>query len=216
MAESNNQTVAPDDQACYTIGELAELAGVTPRTIRYYTAEGLLPPPDTQNKYARYSAEHLTRLRLIARLKDAYLPLHEIRQRIAPLDAAEVAAMLGETSAQPRQIAEQSSASDYIVDVIARQQAVQPSAPPQSAPQMRASTSVPPASVGVPARGGFLRALLPKREPAPNQGKTWQRTTLAPGVELHVREPPNEEQQSLVARVLAVVHGNKDASEGQS
>jgi len=32
----------------YTIGQLAELAGVTPRTIRYYTAEELLPRPDAR------------------------------------------------------------------------------------------------------------------------------------------------------------------------
>ena len=33
------------EEFSYTIGELAEAAGVTPRTVRYYTAEGLLPAP---------------------------------------------------------------------------------------------------------------------------------------------------------------------------
>lgn len=216
MTENDNQT---NEQPSYTIGELADAAGVTPRTIRYYAAEGLLPPPDTQNKYARYHAEHLARLRLIARLKDAYLPLHEIRQRIAPLDADEVAAMLDETSAQPRKIAEQSSAADYITSVIAQQQVVPPSAPAShSAPQMRAPLAQPaPAAAPATAatHGGFLRRLLPKRDSPPNQNETWQRISLAPGVELHVREPLEEEQQSLVARVVAVVrtHAASDAEQ---
>jgi DNA-binding transcriptional MerR regulator len=77
------------------IGELARLAGVTPRTIRYYTSEGLLPAPTTRGKYARYSGEHLRLLRLIAGLKEEYLPLSAIRERLATMSAAE-AGRLGE------------------------------------------------------------------------------------------------------------------------
>lgn len=66
----------------YTIGELARLAGVTPRTIRYYTVEGLLPPPEARGRYARYGPEHLRRLQRIAELKASYLPLSVIRGRL--------------------------------------------------------------------------------------------------------------------------------------
>ncbi len=72
-------------ETLYTIGELAEATGTTPRTIRYYTAEGLLPPPDTRGRYALYGQEHIDRLQLIARLKDAYLPLGEIKARMEQL-----------------------------------------------------------------------------------------------------------------------------------
>lgn len=78
------------------IGELARLAGVTPRTIRYYTSEGLLPAPTTRGKYAHYDGEHLRRLRLIARLKEDYLPLSAIRERLATMSAAEGERLLGE------------------------------------------------------------------------------------------------------------------------
>src|SRR5438046_10688074 len=73
------------EETLYTIGELADAAGVTTRTIRYYTAEGLLPPPDTRGRHALYSTDHLRRLQLIARLKDAYLPLSEIKARLDQL-----------------------------------------------------------------------------------------------------------------------------------
>jgi DNA-binding transcriptional MerR regulator len=79
--------------------DLAEAAGVSVRTIRYYISEGLLPPSTGAGPRAAYTAEHLDRLRLIARLKDAYLPLREIRRRLRGLDAAAVRALLMEDAA---------------------------------------------------------------------------------------------------------------------
>jgi DNA-binding transcriptional MerR regulator len=64
------------------IAELARRAGVTPRTIRYYVAEGLLPAPGGRGQRRAYGAEHLDRLATIQALKAAYLPLHEIRRRL--------------------------------------------------------------------------------------------------------------------------------------
>ncbi|HEY1013588.1 MAG TPA: helix-turn-helix domain-containing protein, partial [Herpetosiphonaceae bacterium] len=112
----------------YTIGELAERADVTPRTIRYYTSEGVLPPPDLRGKYALYSEDHLRRLLLIKQLKDAFLPLQEIRARLEPLAPAEVADLLAreQPGGQPypppsqagRVLREESSAADYISQLL--------------------------------------------------------------------------------------------------
>jgi DNA-binding transcriptional MerR regulator len=66
------------------IHELAEKAGVSVRTIRYYIEEGLLPPPTYEGKYSFYSTAYLDRLELIRRLKDSYLPLREIREIMRP------------------------------------------------------------------------------------------------------------------------------------
>lgn len=74
-----------DEATSYSLDELAREVGVTPRTVRYYIAEGLLPPPDSIGRNARYSREHLDRLRVIGRLKEQYLPLKEIRSRIAEM-----------------------------------------------------------------------------------------------------------------------------------
>ncbi|HZW02420.1 MAG TPA: MerR family transcriptional regulator, partial [Anaerolineaceae bacterium] len=57
----------------YLIHELADLAGVSIRTIRYYINEGLLPAPDARGRYSTYREEYLDRLRLIRKLKDAFL-----------------------------------------------------------------------------------------------------------------------------------------------
>lgn len=68
------------------ISEFAAAAGVSPRTIRYYVVEGLLPPPDGLGLGAMYGPGHADRLRLILRLKDDYLPLREIRRVLTGLD----------------------------------------------------------------------------------------------------------------------------------
>lgn len=192
-----------DNEQTYSIGELADLAEVTPRTIRYYTSEGLLPPPDVQNKYARYNNDHLERLRLIARLKSAYLPLHEIRARIEPLDASGVRALLN-NPVTTVQIAETSSAADYIAAVIAGQQVAQPpQAESIAAPRMRAPAPAPAAQPA--SRTGFFRRLSTKQQAdgaTTPPSETWQRTVLAPGVELHIRELQEAEQQKRVRMLI--------------
>jgi DNA-binding transcriptional MerR regulator len=69
----------------YTLDELSTLANVTPRTVRYYIAEDLLPPPIIGGRNATYSQEHLDRLMAIGAMKDMYLPLREIRHRLNTL-----------------------------------------------------------------------------------------------------------------------------------
>jgi DNA-binding transcriptional MerR regulator len=87
----------PDDD--WSVRDLAEQAGTTVRTVHYYIAEGLIPPPQGTTRNASYSVAHLARLRLIAALRDEGLALASIRQRLAPLSdeqALEVAAELDE------------------------------------------------------------------------------------------------------------------------
>src|SRR5579871_3173236 len=83
----------------FTIGELAERADVTPRTIRYYVSEGLLPPPGGAGQQRVYSYEHLLRLRAIQRFKAEYQPLAEIRMRLDALTLADLEALTREPPA---------------------------------------------------------------------------------------------------------------------
>lgn len=179
------------DQETYTIGELAERAGVTPRTIRYYTAEGLLPRPDTRGQYAHYGAEHLLRLQLIGQLKGAYLPLHEIRARLAGLGVAELGALLAAERSEP--VAPPTSAAEYVAQVLGRPARAaglaespvgyQPApslsesapamrlpapAPPAPAAAYRGAEPLAPAGAGPAApqagrAGGLLGRLIPER-----------------------------------------------------
>lgn len=62
------------------IDDLAHHAGVPSRTIRYYTQQELLPPPNLRGRVGFYDETHLERLRLIKELQEKrYLPLSVIR-----------------------------------------------------------------------------------------------------------------------------------------
>ncbi len=61
------------------IGELAQKAGVTPRTIRYYENLGLLKPSEREGKGFRYYTEaQLAKLHKIDALQSLGLTLEEI------------------------------------------------------------------------------------------------------------------------------------------
>jgi MerR family copper efflux transcriptional regulator len=65
------------------IGDLAERAQVTPRTIRYYESVGLIPPGEREGTGQHYYPEEtVTRLRKIDQLKQLGLSLDEIRDVI--------------------------------------------------------------------------------------------------------------------------------------
>lgn len=67
------------------IGEFAEQAGVTPRTIRYYEGLGLLGPNEREGQGFRYYTEtELGRLKKIEALKQLGLSLEEIGE-VLPL-----------------------------------------------------------------------------------------------------------------------------------
>ena len=90
----------PDDP--YSLNDLARLADVTPRTIRYYVAQGLLPSPEAAGPATRYGEGHLARLRLIKRMQREHLPLSEIRGRIERLGDEDVRLLLDAQGEQAR------------------------------------------------------------------------------------------------------------------
>jgi DNA-binding transcriptional MerR regulator len=66
----------------YGIEELADLGGVTRRTVRYYVQEGLLPPPLGLGRGRHYGEQHLERLLKVKALQEQGMPLAAIREAI--------------------------------------------------------------------------------------------------------------------------------------
>ncbi|CAM5683936.1 Regulatory protein, MerR OS=Streptomyces glaucescens OX=1907 GN=SGLAU_14480 PE=4 SV=1 [Streptomyces glaucescens] len=58
----------PSGKREYRMDELARLAGITVRTLRFYRERGLIPPPRREGRIAWYDDHHLARLRTIAAL----------------------------------------------------------------------------------------------------------------------------------------------------
>jgi len=165
----------------YAIGELARRASVTPRTIRFYVAEGLLPPPQGAGRAALYTTAHLRRLELIKLLKEEFLPLAEIRDLLAGLSQAEIADLLAQRQKLPPPQPE--SAREYI----------------QALLQARPGTKERPTTLRQAAASRKPAAAAPSPVPeemqlAPDDRTaiTWGRISLHPDVELNVRHPPTD------------------------
>ncbi len=62
----------------FTIGKLAQNAGVGVETVRYYQRRGLLAEPPAMGGYRRYDANHLERLNFIKRAQGVGFTLEEI------------------------------------------------------------------------------------------------------------------------------------------
>ncbi len=180
------------------IAELAAEADVTPRTVRYYVAEGLLPPPGGAGQQRTYGREHLLRLRAIKRLKEAYLPLGEIRECLAGLSAAEVE-RLAEGPAPPL-----TSASEYLGAVLsapARQRTDEGNR--EHRYQLAGRSSTPIAAAAAPVRPLTAERLMTAApaSPAP-AATTWRRVVLAPGVELHYQPSADPRRASLIEALI--------------
>jgi DNA-binding transcriptional MerR regulator len=75
---------AMGDSGVFTIGELARRTGLTTRTIRFYSDEGLLPPADrTYAGYRLYDAASLARLELLRTLRELGLGLTDAGEALA-------------------------------------------------------------------------------------------------------------------------------------
>jgi DNA-binding transcriptional MerR regulator len=200
----------------YSLTELADLAGVTPRTVRYYLAQGLLPAVGPSGPGSKYDDGHLARLRLIRRLQAEHLPLAEIRRRLDDLGDDEIRELAG--SGEPEPPAD--SALDYLRAVLggptARPALTRPRANVTlSAPLRRsmsmglAEAAVPaptPATSPPPARASQAVPATPDVPPAAPaiERSQWDRIALAPDIELHIRRPLVRAQQKQVDRLVTI------------
>ncbi|MFF6995325.1 MerR family transcriptional regulator [Streptomyces sp. NPDC008313] len=79
----------PSPDGLCGIGELAEHAGVTVKTVRFYSDRGLLPEARrSAGGHRRYGPDALDRLRLIRSLRGLGLPVAEIRRVLDEEDTA--------------------------------------------------------------------------------------------------------------------------------
>jgi DNA-binding transcriptional MerR regulator len=171
------------------IGELAARAGTTVRTVRYYVAQGLLPPPVGAGPGAAYDYEHLLRLGVVRVLKARYLPLAEIRRRLAAMSLEEMEALV----ASPDQ-------PEAVLDAVGRPLGAGASGTRQNSlvgrPAAVASANVfaLPSTRRQPPRGLASSASAP--------ANLWQRVVLAPGVELSFQPTDDPARARAIAELI--------------
>lgn len=150
----------PDDP--YSIMDLARLADVTPRTIRYYVAQGLLPAPESAGPATRYGDGHLARLRLTRRLQRDHLPLAEIRIRLERMGDEDVQALLDATASVAPDPARTGEETLSYVQALMAKAGVPPRVPDGTRGSSAPSLGPPPArSVRAIPGAAALAALKP-------------------------------------------------------
>lgn len=174
----------------FDLNDLCQQCDVTTRTVRYYIQQGLLPSPG-QGAGARYGPGHLARLRLIRRLQREHLPLAEIRRRLEGLDDEALHALL-ETPADP---ASATSAVDYVRKVLGT--------PARGTPEVLARRPLPlsPGSLAPPPAAAAPIGSKPAPRPAADRAQ-WERISLTPDIEVHVRRPLSREDNRRVDKLL--------------
>ncbi|MFK4144989.1 MerR family transcriptional regulator [Streptomyces sp. NPDC004065] len=79
-------TTTETGEPALTIDELAARAGVTVRTVRFYSSRGLLPPPVIgPRRVGRYGHDHLARLALIEEMQHQGMTLAAIERHLSLL-----------------------------------------------------------------------------------------------------------------------------------
>jgi DNA-binding transcriptional MerR regulator len=84
------------DDTTYSIGELAELTGVSRRTVRYYVQRGLIDPPLGRGRGDHYAEDHVRQILRVRRLQLEGVPLDGMRVRDEPERAG------GSSTARPK------------------------------------------------------------------------------------------------------------------
>ena len=137
------------DERTFRIGEAAERAELSLRTVRYYEEMRLvLPESRTAGGFRLYTDEHVNRLQLIRRMKPLGFTLEQMRELLDARDAVRddprneaarerLAAFASDAAARAKKLAAKAARGDQLVEVLRREsrgQVVQGTPPEFSAP----------------------------------------------------------------------------------
>ncbi|MEW2068137.1 MerR family transcriptional regulator [Streptomyces sp. NPDC007346] len=189
-----------------TIGELAEYAGVSVKTVRFYSDGGLLPEAArSTGGHRRYGPEAVERLGLIRSLRGLDLPVAEVRRILDEQDAGEAPdALEAAVDGRLRVLGSELRALRW------REAALQlvRDCPPAERPdrlRLVGAVAAPPSTAALVR---FWRAWLPARMPA---------RSVRAFLEVAVAEPPDDPRPAQVlafARLYAFVTRPCDGSGG--
>jgi DNA-binding transcriptional MerR regulator len=213
----HDTSVSPDER--FSLTELADLAGVTPRTVRYYLGQALLPAVGPSGPGSKYGATHLARLRLIRRLQAEHLPLAEIRRRLDDLDEVQIRDLIAAEEPAPPD-----TALEYLRTVLDGSRAMREGPASQLAaarPAMRdpgvalarrslarRDFSAPPPATDTTRVVAEPTAIAAAGEAGPAspslERSQWERVALGPDVELHIRRPLTRAHQKQVDRLVTI------------
>jgi DNA-binding transcriptional MerR regulator len=182
-----------------TTAELAERAGTTKRTIRYYLAEGLLPPAGGTSTRLEFDREHELTLRLIQHLQAAGVKLGAVKGILGRYSPEDIEGLVDAFDrGEHPSVGEQGDELPAATDIV------------RHAPLSLLYGAIPDASpvaekgaVQTEARG---RPVSPGATGSAASGESadlWRRIRLAEEVEMLVRAPLDPHRGAAVQEVVA-------------
>ncbi len=180
--------VSTPADALYGLEDLLLVAGelldeeISPRTVRLYATQGLIDRPGKEGRSAVYGRRHLLQLVLVRALARRGLSLSaiapfcvladaELEQQLEQLDGEGAAATVPSASTT-------NEALRYLRDL------------PSTADDVSDPAEGSPSFAGKVAAMGSVLGMLnkPLSSRSSDNGSRWLRFTLAPGIEVHVRD----------------------------
>jgi DNA-binding transcriptional MerR regulator len=139
------------------------------RTVRYYLAEGLIPPAEEKQGTASvFGFRHLLQLLVVKKLQAEGLPIRAIRELVTGKTERQLERLLGVENGQASGPAARGEALSFLESLLQKSA----SAPLPSA--------TPPAQQSPPS--------APLASPSAATCETWARVELEPGLEVHVSD----------------------------
>jgi len=183
LAEAAARILAESGAARQGRGTVTELPDE--RTVRYYLAEGLIPPAEEKQGTASvFGFRHLLQLLVVKKLQAEGLPIRAIRELVTGKTERQLERLLGVEQGQASGPAARGEALGYLESLLRKS----PSAPlPSAAPPQARQMSPPP----------------PPASPSAAPRETWARVELEPGLELHVSDGYRAPQDEGVLRRLS-------------
>ncbi len=166
-----------------TLDDLATATGLTPRTIRFYISQGMVPPPGARGRGAQYDSQHLAILRRILELRAQRYRLDEIRDILM-------------SSRHPEVVEEEEVAFGRPADADGDLPRV------AEAPVAYGAADMPTSGAGIQ---DYVRRVWAERDVAsgtPVAPRRWVRHPVVEGVELHVAEPVARDEARLIDSVI--------------
>ena len=191
------------DPTRYSIGDLERLAGMNRRTIHFYVAQEVLPPPEGAGVAAKYTEEHLQRLILVKQLKKGHLKLAGIKAELSGLSVQRLRELSQQIEKQGPQKWNYEALADWIEE-----------RPDRNLAEVREDISIygqPKYSLG--RRGGESADHDQGRsseEPTASfitykselENTSWERHRVIDGVEMHIRQDIADEHKTDIETIM--------------
>jgi DNA-binding transcriptional MerR regulator len=201
-----------------TISRLCELTETKPRSIHFYRKEGLLQGElKGAGRGARYTQEHLVKLKLIRKLQKSHMKLSGIKKAMDAMTFEEMEDFVYENKDQQKKVYSVDELDEFLpnapVEFELSSMTNRIEAPEEASPNeisfldLREDNDTRPRHSKTTGRGHILGKVT---RTTSLQRESWQRISIAEGVELNIRQDVLHGRRREIDQVLREIRAKLD------